>query len=91
MRCDGSMSSTAWLEDRRFQAYFLVTLQALLRWFLHFGLRRISLPTPEPAAHLIRPEGFKSVRRHRRVAHGVLNVLVSQIVLNRSGIMPVSG
>jgi hypothetical protein len=23
MRCDGSMSSTAWLEDRRFQAYFL--------------------------------------------------------------------
>ena len=69
----------------------VVTLQALLRWFLHFGLRSISLPTPEPAEHSIRPEGFKSVRRHRRVAHGVLNVLVPQIVLNRSGIMPVRG
>ncbi len=36
---------------------------------------------------LILPEAFESVGRHCDVAHGMLNVLMPQIILNRSGIM----
>jgi hypothetical protein len=37
---------------------------------------------------LIIPEAFKSVGGHSRIAHRMLNILVSQIILNGSGIMP---
>jgi hypothetical protein len=38
---------------------------------------------------LIIPEVLKSLRRHRRIAHSMLNVLMPQIILNGAGIMPV--
>jgi hypothetical protein len=45
-------------------------LQALLRWFLHFGLRSISLPTPEPAEHL---EAIR--KRFRSIAASSCSIL----------------
>ncbi len=45
--------------------------------------------TPHAVAVLIIPEGFKSMRRHRRVAHGMLDVSMPQIILDGAGIMPV--
>jgi hypothetical protein len=37
---------------------------------------------------LILLEAFESVGRHGGVAHGMLNILMPQIILNRPGIMP---
>jgi hypothetical protein len=37
---------------------------------------------------LIILEAFESVRRHGGIAHGMLNVLMPQIILNGPGIMP---
>jgi hypothetical protein len=44
--------------------------------------------TPHAIEGLIIPEAFKSVGRHRGVAHGMLNVLVPKIILNGPRIMP---
>ena len=45
--------------------------------------------TPHAVDGLIIPEGFKPVRRHRRVAYGMLDVSMPQIILDGAGIVPV--
>ena len=49
----------------------------------------IASPTLFCRSRLIIPEVFEAVRRHLCVTHRMLDVLVAQIVLNGSGIMPV--
>ena len=44
--------------------------------------------TPDTGHLLILPEVFEPVGRQGGVAHGMLNILMSQIILDGSGIMP---
>ena len=44
--------------------------------------------TPDAGLGIILPEAFESVGRHGRVAHGMMNILMSRIILNGPGIMP---
>src|SRR6266849_3754004 len=66
-----------------------VTLHMKWRCFLHFIGRSVFLCHAPHAGHdLIIPEACKSVGRHRGLAHRMLNVRVSQIILNGPSIMP---